>query len=235
LKTHRIEHPPELIEEAVESIGRIEDKIRSLTVEKDLPPLQRLSMNGVVGVGDAKRIARLNAAGLPADDRGVSTVKSPLEFYAFQARSRLFHWEYLAGQRFRIDFELVQDKGGVMNMERIGLYATEATERHRAEGARDRASAAVSRATDISVARLDAMMRRGQLSKQHPLSFWLCDQIIGHELWPKDVAAFLSESHQYIGPRFREALSDLAAFYRTAVVSRSRAKLQSWREGENEA
>jgi hypothetical protein len=202
----------------------VEARMRAAIRSSNLQPLARVCLFGAAGTLDAKGIID----SMPVDERGGGgTGRSPLEYFRFQAKEKLEDWEYLAGYRFRQDFDLAhRATGGTVNFERSSLYATELARQHAAAGYHGKGAARAASAGDISVARLDAMTRRGQLAKECYVSFWLAEHIIGHEFWPKDVAAFLRVDPRYVGPRFREALQRIAGFYLTVFRSDSRAKTQ---------
>lgn len=205
-------------------------RIGSIIARSKLSPMARLCVFGAVNVLDAKDME----AGIVLDARGGGgTGKSPLEFYAFQSRDPLEEWEYLAGLRFREDFDLAHGGSGTLNLERMSLYATEATRMQHAQGYVGRSAARVSQAGDLSVARIDAMGRRGDLAKQCHVSFWLAEHIIGYDFWPKEVAQYLGVDVRYIGPRFREALQRIAGFYSVVFTSKSRAPMRAVRTWEH--
>jgi hypothetical protein len=231
----------------VDDLGpSLDSKIAFLTQEKALPPLVRLAFEGSVAKNETALLAkkmpsnvqyaadiRIEAESkVPGEQpRSGLNNKSPLEFFRFQARDRLEDWEYLAGVRFRMDFEIAhRPSGGVADASRAALFMTERLAKDIRDGiGRNRKGASRNQSPgDISVSRLDAMRRRGELAKRCLVSFWLAEKIIGEEHWPKDVAAYLHEDVRYIGPRFREALAVLAGYYRLNERSTSRAGMQAY-------
>lgn len=218
----------------------LEEKILLLTNARGIPPLARLAFHGAAGVDDADKImlGTLVESYTP-DPRAAAATRhvnrAPLEFYRFQAKDRIEDWEYLAGVKFREDFDLAhRSSTQTVDPTRSELYVTERLLKdvRNGVGRNRKAASRTCSPTGIAVSRLDAMTRRGRLAQRSLVSFWLCEHIVGHEIWPKDVARYLKMDVRYIGPRFREALADVAGFYRLSVTSTSRAQMATYHEHE---
>lgn len=203
-------------EPSPQSLGRaLDHRILQLTTapRANLTPMQRLALIGGLGPADFHHIRELTPGGDPA-----ALKKVPLEFMYFQSKDKIAEWEYLAGQRFRHDFDIAHSQAKmVSNIMAGSMYDTETTRKHRSEGWHGKGGARNYSAHSIADARIDAMSRRGAFMSDKLISFYLAELIIGHEFWPKEIAAYMGDDPRYIGKRFREALADLAGFYRIHV------------------
>lgn len=204
-----------------ETVGHAIDKrILAMTTGREMSPMVRLAFDGALGTADYYHILELMPQGNPAALR-----KVPLEFMRYQSKDPLEEWEYLAGQRFRQDFEIAHRSGSTtVDYSRGAMFDTDMARANRAAGYEGRGYASPTSAVDVSQARIDAMSRRGSFAKHNKTSAWFLEAVIGFELWPKECATFLGEDVRYVSRRFREALHDAAGFYRIHVQASSKPR-----------
>ena len=144
----------------------------------------------------------------------------PLEAL-LQARSPIEPYQYLAGVRFRLDWTASQI-GPLASVDyaRAAQYATEEVLK---AGKWDGAMGGkiLRGVAGISDAKLDASARLGRVAKEiNKLSFWLARKVIGEEWTIVQCAGELGRDQRYVGPRFREALDELAFHYK--MIARGR-------------
>lgn len=210
----------------------LDRRIMELTShEEKLTPSARLSLYGSLGTADFYHIEELTrGAGEPKALR-----KVPLEFMRFQSKDCLEEWEYLAGQRWRGDFDAANRSGGMsVDPTRGDMFDTDAARKHRAAGYYGKGASRNHTAVDITSSRIDAMHRRGEFAKREPRSAWLLDAVVGFEIWPKDIATMWGQDVRYVGPRFREALQDAASFYRIAYKAMVKQNVRAYQPAPGE-
>jgi hypothetical protein len=212
----------------VTDLGHAIDRTILKQTDGNLSPAVKIAFDGALGIHDLPRIQdALAGIEIVAPHR-----QSPVDGLRANHRNPLLDWEWLAAQRFRVDFDIAHTAGGTVNYERMGMFDTDLARKHRAAGYSGKGASRVASASGLADARLDAMQRRGAFAAQNRMSFWLAEAIVGFELWPKDVARVLKENPDYVGRRFREALHDLAGFYRMHAVGPKTGKTRAWHNPE---
>lgn len=210
-----------------ENYGRaLDDRILNLTSAGEVPPAAKIAFDGATGVDDLSRLHdAVQSIEIIAPHKA-----TPIEYMRRQARNPLAEWEYLAAMRFRADFDVVHaSSSGVANYASMGMYDTALSRQHAKAGYTGKGASRMASTGGIADARLSAMQRRGAFAQgAGHMSFYLAEAIIGLELWPRDVAAHLGESPDYIGRRFREALHDLAGFYRLHARGPRSGSTRAW-------
>lgn len=156
--------------------------------------------------------------------------QTPLDYLRFQARSPLDHWEWVTGKRFEYDWHVATyDRRITGNLDFAAIAKPmTAAERRRREALtfRPRSSArAPARPGSVADSRLDAMARLGRLAAEiSQVSYWLLEHIVGHEWTLERTARALGVDQRYLGPRFREALTEAAGHYRLGPSARPRRR-----------
>lgn len=206
-------------------INDIDAAILALTEGRELPPAVRIAFEGAMGVDDIHRIHdQLRGIEIIAPHRA-----TPIEFMRLHPNQPLADYQYLAACKFREDFDTAHSmSSGVTNYARGEMYDTDLARADRARGYHGKGASRSASAGGHSDARLMAMHRRGAFAGIYRMSFWLAEAVIGFEIWPKAIADHWGEDQKYVGRRFREALDDLASFYRMHVRGPNQGRGQVW-------
>jgi hypothetical protein len=182
-------------------------------------PLTRICFEGMAREVSAVRvpdIARPDDPGEPA----LRVVSAPLEWMFYRAPKPIEIWQYQAGVLYRKQHHAAQiSPARAVDMSAAALYAT--AEVMAAKGAGARANKRYG--TDFTAAdhKIDAVREIGRLMNRiSNLSYFLLWRVVGEEYSLSRMAAIMGEDKRYLVTRFREALTEAAAFYRLTTNDR---------------